>query len=780
MIFIKNRFQSIVYVLLLIFSSSIAFAQHSDANVFGDVQSKGEHIPFVNIYVEGTNQGTTTDKTGHYMLIDLAVGEYTLVAKALGYKISKQKFNVEKGKTVEINFNLEQETLSLDQVVVTGTKTFKRITESPVIVNVLDAKTIEMIQANTLSEGLSFQPGLRMEVDCQTCNYSQLRMNGLGGSYSQILINGRPTFSPLTGLYGLEQIPSNMIDRIEVVRGGGSALYGSSAIGGTVNVITKIPDENAFQLSVNNSVINGGANDNIINGNANVMTHKRNAGISFFASRRERGAYDHNGDNFSELPELKSNSFGLTSFLLPNPNQKIEFNLSSLYEYRFGGEMVNDLKPAHVAEQSEERTHNILSGGLDYQIDFNEEKSSFIAFVAAQNTKRKHYTGIIPDDDLGFTNHFMNPPYGNSKNTTLQGGVQMNHKVNDFIKGTNLFTIGTEYLYDDVFDVIDAYDYKIDQISSNLGLFLQSDWNIIKPLTLLTGVRFDKHNMVDKIISNPRVSLLYRYKENTQFRASWSAGFKAPQAFDTDMHIAFAGGGISRIELAENLMEEKSNSLSLSLNYDRPGETIIWGFTVEGFYTNLNDAFVLEEAGEDKFGTIFEKRNASSSTVQGATVEGRFNYNRRLQIESGFTLQSSFYADPVAYSIDLAATREYLKTPNNYGYYTVTFTPDGAFNCSLSGIYTGRMKVLHAAGANELINSDEFVITDPFLETSVKTSYTFNWQHVDSSIELFAGIKNILNQYQSDFDSGKNRDSNYIYGPAMPRTIYLGLKIKSM
>jgi outer membrane receptor for ferrienterochelin and colicins len=171
------------YTLLIIFLliTRLGWGQHSDANIFGDVQSQGEHLPFVNIYVEETKQGTTTDKTGHYMLIDLKPGDYTLVAKALGYKISSKKIKVEAGKTIEINFELEEETLSIDQVVVTGTKTFKRSTESPVIVNVLDAKTIEMIQANTLSEGLNFQPGLRMEVDCQTCNYSQLRMNGLGG-----------------------------------------------------------------------------------------------------------------------------------------------------------------------------------------------------------------------------------------------------------------------------------------------------------------------------------------------------------------------------------------------------------------------------------------------------------------------------------------------------------------------------------------------------------------------------------------------------------------------
>ena len=149
----------------------------------------------------------------------------------------------------QLDFNLSNFFQGLDEVVITGTKTFKIKTQSPLIVNILDTKTLNNLQVCNLSEGLKFQPGLRVETDCQTCNYTQLRMNGLAGGYSQILINGRPIFSPLMGLYGMEQLPVNMIDRIEVIRGGGSSLYGSSAIGGTVNVITKIPKKDAFEVN---------------------------------------------------------------------------------------------------------------------------------------------------------------------------------------------------------------------------------------------------------------------------------------------------------------------------------------------------------------------------------------------------------------------------------------------------------------------------------------------------------------------------------------------------
>ena len=177
-----------LFIFQLMFHSSFG-QEKSDAMIIGHVVSRGEHIPFVNIYLENTTYGTTTDHTGHYMMIDLPTGEYTLVAKMVGYKMQKQNVVLKEGETIEVKFELEEEVIKVDEVVITGTKTFKRQTESAVIVNVLDAKSIENIAAQTVSESLNFQPGLRMETDCQTCNYSQLRMNGLGGAYSQILIN---------------------------------------------------------------------------------------------------------------------------------------------------------------------------------------------------------------------------------------------------------------------------------------------------------------------------------------------------------------------------------------------------------------------------------------------------------------------------------------------------------------------------------------------------------------------------------------------------------------
>jgi outer membrane receptor for ferrienterochelin and colicins len=778
MIVTKTMLKTLLVSLCLLFFGITAKAQGTDANVFGDVRSDkdGKHIPFASIYLEGTTTGITTDHTGHYMLINLPIGKHVLVAKSLGYETQKKEVEILKGKTVEINFVLKEKVMSLDAVVVTGTKTFKRKTESPVIVNVLEGKALEQVQACNISEGLRFQPGLRVETDCQTCNYTQLRMNGLGGGYSQILINGRPVFSPLTGLYGMEQIPSNMVERIEVVRGGGSALYGSSAIGGTVNVITKIPTQPSYDFGVTTQFTDGKEADVMMSGNISMLNSKRNAGASIYVNRRKRDAYDANGDNYSELPELKNNSFGANLFYKPTENQKLELSFTSLHEYRYGGEMVD--KAAHLAKQSEERTHDVLMGGLDYQINFNEDNSSFIAYAAGQYTERKHYTGIYPDSPEDIQKHLSNPPYGDTDNTTLQFGTQINHRLNEFLGGKNVITIGTEYVYDDVFDSIPAYNYETDQTTRNFGGFLQSDWELRKNLNLLTGLRIDKHNLVDKAIFSPRLSLLYKYKRTTQLRLTWGTGFRAPQAFDSDLHIAFAGGGISRVQLADNLKEERSNSLSGSINYDKATEKWIAGFTIEGFYTKLDDAFYLQPIGEDKFGERFEKRNGSGAKVQGMTLEMRANFNRKAQFEAGFTVQSSKFDKAVENIEGLPAKREFLRTPEQYGYASLSFTPSPKFNASLSSVYTGPMTIAHFAGAPEQ-KVDEYVKSDAFTELNIKLAYTIKLKSVDTGLELFGGIKNITNAYQDDFDSGKNRDSNYVYGPGAPRTFYLGLRLKS-
>lgn len=665
---------------------------------------------------------------------------------------------------------------ALNEIVITGTKTFKRKTESPVIVNVLDSKTLSNLQVCNLSEGLKFQPGLRIETDCQTCNYTQLRMNGLQGGYSQILINGRPIFSPLMGLYGMEQLPVNMIERIEVVRGGGSSLYGSSAIGGTVNVITKLPKKSGYEVNTFYQNIGGQTQEYNLSGNATLVSSQRNVGATLFVNRRQRGSFDANSDNFSELPELINTALGLNSFYKPAENQKLEISASYLNEYRFGGEMIDT--PAYLTQQSEERTHNIWMGSADYQLNVNGNKTSIIVYSAFQHTTRNHYTGIFPDSPSDIQNHLYNPPYGNSNTTTLQGGVQINHALDSFLGGRNVLTFGSELLSDKVLDQIPSYRYRVNQHTVDWGTFIQSDWDITDKINLLSGIRFDKHNLLDYTIASPRIALLYKRNQSTQLRLSYGTGFRAPQAFDTDLHIAFAGGGVSRVRLSPTLKAERSQSISTSINYDKSTEKWIAGYTAEFFYTYLQNAFVLEHIGQDSFGEIFEKRNGQGALVRGLTLELRANYDRKAQVEVGFTLQSSQYESPVEYIQGITPVRQFLRTPNQYGFANLSITPNKNWNINFNYVYTGKMDLVHFGGANNFPN-DEMTQSKAFSELNCKVAHTLHLHKYRADIELYLGVKNIFDAYQRDFDIGKNRDSNYIYGPNMPRSFFVGVKIKS-
>ena len=760
-------------VLLLFFVSGISLNAQT---IKGKITSNGEVVPFANVVLEGNRSGVSADENGNYVIKNAELGHHHIIVSAIGMLTKKIHLDVSEGVNT-IDISVDPTSYDIDQVVVTGTKTFKRKTESPVIVNVIDSRQLESVQACNLAEGLNFQPGIRIETDCQTCNYTQLRMNGLTGGYSQILINGRPIFSPLTGLYGMEQIPVNMIDRIEIVRGGGSSLYGSSAVGGVVNVITKLPKKNGFSFGYDYSSINKSADDKVLYGNTTVITENKTAGATFFVNNRIRDWYDHNEDNYSELPLLKDNTFGANFFFLPSDNQKLEINLGSLHEYRYGGEMIDG--SAHFSMQAEERVHDVLLANVDYQINFNDGSSSFITYLASQQTQREHYTGIRPDtgtvEDVG---HLSNPPYGISLNTTSQFGLQLNHKYENFL-GSNVFTIGSEYTSDNIMDEISAYHYLVDQKVKTIGVFLQSDWDLTERIKLLSGSRLDKHSLLDNMVISPRMSLLYKLQKNTQFRMSYSTGFRAPQAFDADLHIAFAGGGISRIELADDLKEERSKSLSASYNYDKAASHYIYGFTLEGFYTRLDDAFYQDPDGDDEFGEVFVKRNGDGATVKGSTVEFRANYDQKIQIESGFTIQRSLYDNEVSYSDNLVSKRAFLRTPNNYGYATIDYTPSDKFRLSTNLVHTGKMELVHMGGSPEQEN-DEYKTSDIFNAIGVKATYIQKMEKVGVSLEYSLGVKNLTNDYQHDFDSGKERDSNFIYGPSVPRTFYVGLVMKSL
>lgn len=726
----------------------------------------GERIIGANVHLEGTLIGTVTDTMGMFMLHGIPPGSVRLRAGFIGYATFACDLQVG-SEPVVIDIALDPEAIEYGPIVVTGTRTEKRRTEVPVVVNVLDAGTLVSTNARSVLDGLGYQSGVRVEIDCQTCNYSQVRLNGLGGSYSQVLINGRPVFSALSGLYGLEQIPAGMVERIEVIRGGASALYGASAIGGTINIITREPRVNSSVLGIDNGWIDGRTPDRSLSLTTSMVDPDQRHGMTVFAAFRKRGGFDANGDGYTEIPEIANNSFGLTSFLKPGAQTRITIDAQSLYEDRRGGNALD--MPPHEADQAEQRTHNVLGGGVTLVHSFPEMLSTVSAYVSGLHTGRKHYTGVDHAD-----------AYGTTENLTLVYGAQFSRSHRGFLGwGENTITVGIEGQYDDIADRIPGYRYELVQATQQLGVLLQTDWKMDEHWTILLGLRGDHHGLLDRVLVHPRVNVMYNVTRFLQWRGSYSTGFRAPQAFDADLHIAFAGGGIAMVRIDPGLREESSRSLSTSLDFNLPSEHMIWGFTLEGFHTVLNDAFILEDGGpdpDDPANAILIRRNGGTARVAGASVELRANFEDVLEVTAGATLQRSIYDRPVRWSDATPGSARFLRTPDVYGFGVLDLRPDARFTVSLSGLFTGPMAVPHLSGAPG-VTADVLEHTPSMLELGVKTSYTFAPEGIPGRWQVSAAVQNILNVYQSDFDTGPYRDSNYIYGPARPRTFSLGLQL---
>lgn len=742
----------------------------SDANLIGHVLDKNtkEHLAYINVSIKGTTVGTVTDQTGHYFLKNLPEGTYTVVVTSIGYKTVERKVTLKKGKTVEADFEVEEDYVLLEGVVVSANRSETKRRLAPTLVNVVDLKTFENTNSSTLSQGLNFQPGVRVETNCQNCGFQQVRINGLDGPYTQILIDSRPIFSALSGVYGLEQIPANMIERVEVMRGGGSALFGASAIAGTINIITKEPIRNTAQVAHTITGIGGLSSfDNNTTVNASLVTDNHKAGIYVFGQNRHRAGFDYDNDGFTELPKLKNQTIGFRSFLKTSLYSKLTFEYHHMEEFRRGGNQLN--RPPHEADITEQLEHSIDGGGLKFDYFSPDEKQRFSVFTSAQYTDRDSYYG--PGED-------PLKAYGKTTDLTFMAGSQYVYSFDKALFMPSDLTVGLEYNRDKLVDDLWGYERYTKQTVNIGSAFAQNEWKNDK-WGILVGGRLDKHSMLNKAIFSPRANLRYNPTENVNFRLSYSGGFRAPQTFDEDLHVDNAGGDMAMIEVDKNLKEETSQSLSASMDFYHLAGAYQFNFLVEGFMTMLKNPFVLidQPQAEDDNILIRLRTNGPRAKVMGLTLEGKMAYLNKYQFQAGFTMQKSRYAKAIAWSNDedVKAERKIFRTPNFYGYFTSTYTPIKPLNISLSGTYTGSMLVQHLeAGMNN--SKDKAVNTREFFDANFKTSYDFKVAKA-ATLQLSIGVNNIFNSYQKDFDKGKDRDSNYVYGPAMPRNYFAGVKV---
>ena len=735
----------------------------TDAHIHGHIIDKatGEHLPHMVVILKGTTIGVVTDNTGHYMIRNVPEGTFIVEVSAIGYKTQSREINVKKGRAYEVNFILEEDHVQIDGVIVSATRSETTRRMSPTLVNVVGMDVYNKSNSTTVAQGLSFQPGVRVENSCQNCGFQQVRINGLDGQYTQILIDSRPIFSSLAGVYGIEQLPANMVDRVEVMRGGGSALFGSSAIAGTINIITKEPIRNSAAISHTTTVLSGfNAFHNTTDINASIVSEDNKLGIAVFGQNTSKDAWDANGDGFTELSTISGQTAGFRGYVKTGLYSKITAEYHHLEEFRRGGDNLN--LPPHEAMIAEQTDHSINTGGLKFDWFSKNQRHRFNAFASMQHINRESYYGAGMDPNA----------YGETTDLTWVGGAQYIHKFEKAFFMPADLTVGLEYNEDYLKDNMWGYDRVTDQTVRIVSAYAQNEWKNAR-WGVLVGGRLDRHSLIKGVIFSPRANLRYNPTKDINLRASYSYGFRAPQAFDEDLHIDNVGGTVSMIRLSDDLRVEKSQSVSLSADIYHSWGDWQGNFLVEGFFTDLDDVFTIKEIGFENGILIKERHNESGARVFGGNLEGKVAWRDVFQLQLGFTAQNSQYKEARSWSDDVDATRKMFRTPDFHGYMTASYNPVKALVLALTGTYTGSMLVEHHAG---MIERNTTAVTPDFWDMGFKAAYDFKI-YESFSLQLNAGVQNMLNSFQKDFDSGADRDSGYMFGPTLPRTIFFGIKL---
>lgn len=777
------------YIIVSFLFTLQCFSQ--TGNLRGIVSSDKTTLENANIKIQNSEIVIFSDENGYYEIENIPAGKQIIQVNYIGFQSKSQTIEILEGQTIELNFELLDDYLGLEEMVITSSRKQVPVYKAPVVVSRINSKTFETTQSLALSESLNFSPGLRMETNCQNCGFTQVRMNGLEGPYTQILINSRPIFSALMGVYGLDMLPTNMIERVEVVRGGGSALYGGSAIAGTINILTKEPIKNSFSIGSNIAFIDYKTPDLTFNVNGSLVSEDLNKGLSFYAYNRDRKPWDANDDGFSEQTLLKNTTFGFDAFWQTSDLGKLKVNLFNINEFRRGGNKFE--LPAHQTDITEQLDHKILGGAISFEQASSDLKHKFSVFSSVQTANRDSYYGgggriLEIGDQLTEQDITAINAYGNSNDVSIVTGAnygyEINHKYN--------ILMGVDYNFNQVEDKMPGYNRSIDQKVETFGFYGQIEMKPLEKFTFLVGTRYDYVNingMYDFDIEKsndrktlnafvPRITAMYEVTDYLKARASYSQGYRAPQAFNEDLHIETVGGAASFTILSPDLKTEKSNSINASINFSKNLRNLQTNIVLEGFTTKLNDVFITADAKELPSGvSILTKRNGSGARVTGLNLEASFALSRTFNVQFGGTVQKAKYdeAEEIWKSeggTEVVTTKSMLRTPNVYGYYTVSYNPIKPLTLSLSGVFTGKMDVTH------LINpeTEERIIkrVPSFFENNVKVSYDFDFN--DNCVQVYSGIQNMFNNYQKDFDRGALRDANYIYGPSRPQTFFFGAK----
>ncbi|PRZ26174.1 TonB-dependent receptor [Flavobacterium granuli] len=743
--------------LILLFFIQITIASFAQTSIKGKVSSDGMPLQHANIVLKNTKKTTITNQEGDFVFTGLNIGHYEIIASYAGLKSLTKTIMVNDTTTIVLDFDLKENN-TLDEVVITGTlKPVSRI-ESPVPVEVYKPTFFKKNPTANIFEALQNVNGVRPQLNCNVCNTGDIHINGLEGPYTLVLIDGMPIVSGLSTVYGLSGIPNSLLERIEIVKGPASSLYGSEAVGGLINIITKNP-KNAPLFSADSFLTDWGELNVDLGFKTNIgKTASLLTGINYF---NYSNPIDNNNDNFTDLT-LQDRISVFQKWNFNRKNNKL-FSLAGRYFYedRWGGEL---------QWQKKNRGGNEVYGESIY-------------------TKRWELLGAyeLPIAEkmlfsFSYTDHDQNSVYGEIPYLAKQrigfGQLTWDKKMNnhDLLFGTAL-----RYQY---YDDNTAATLKED-INWIPSLFIQDEITFNDAHKLLLGARYD-YNSNHGSIFTPRMAYKWKINDNNILRFNTGTGFRIVNLF-TEEHAALTGS--RDVIVLEELKPERSYNVNLNYLkkiYTHNGNFI--GLETTAWYTHFTNSIIPDYDSNPN--QIIYRNLDGYAVTKGISTNADFVFNNGLKMILGAT-----YMD-VSKTEHNITTRQIL---------TEKFSATWAISYRINNLF---LDVDYTGNAYGPMRLPLLGNLDPRKEYSPTWSiqniqFTFNKL---KNIEIYGGVKNLLNwtpnkgnpfiiaRANDPFDKNVQYDNNgnvkttpdnpyalsfdpsYVYGPNQGIRSFFGLR----
>jgi len=714
-------------IFLLIFSITCNSQNNSLA---GKISYGLENLPYVNIYIQNTKLGTSSNEDGYYQIKNIPSGTYKIVVSSLGYKTKTTKITFNKNENEKIiqNFSLVSDN-SLDEIVVSGNLRPVSKSASSVPVDVYSKSFFKKNPTPSIFESLQNVNGVRPQLNCNVCNTGDIHINGLEGPYTFVLIDGMPIVSGLSTVYGLTGIPQALIQRVEVVKGPASTLYGSEAVGGIINIITKKPS-NSPMLFVDSFSSSWEEINTDIGFKYNASKKIQGLlGINYF---NYQNIIDNNNDNFTDLT-LQNRISIFNKLNIERRNNKL-FTVAFRYVYedRWGGE---------TNWNKSFRGTDLVYGESIYTSRW--ETFGTYELPTTENIRLQ----------FSANGHHQDSFYGTDSYKADQliafGQLIYNKKIKK--KHDLLFGIAYRYTtYDDNTFATSESDGETNKPSviHLPGVFLQDEISLTNQHKLLIGARYD-YNSLHGTIFSPRVNYKWNSKNNKNIlRFSIGNGFRVANIFTED-HAALSGA--REVVFEGELSPEKSWNANVNFVKKISINNTLISLDASGFYTHFNNR-ILPDYETDSNKIIYANLNGFSVS-KGLSLNSDISFPLGLTMNIGATLMD------VSINENNIKKRQLL-TESFSGVWSISYNlKKSRIKIDYTGNLYGPMKLpLLSELDPRRGESPWFSIQNIQITKNIGTSW-----------EMYGGIKNILNFTPANnsiarsfdpFDSGVDFNSN--------------------